>query len=159
MFFFFNRKKVNLSFIIKNKKWEKHIPNIEKFSDKVVAECFKVLHHPIVRGMEVNIMLTNDKEVQQFNREYRGKDKPTNVLSFETGDELLLGDIVMSIDTLIREAKEQNITVKNHYAHLLCHGILHLLGFDHLTDDDANEMEFFEIKILRGLKIANPYEE
>lgn len=147
MFFFFNRKKVNLSFIIKNKKWKKYIPNIEKFSDKVVAECFKVLHHPIVRGMEVNIMLTNDKEVQQFNREYRGKDKPTNVLSFETGDELLLGDIVMSIDTLIREAKEQNITVKNHYAHLLCHGILHLLGFDHLTDDEANEMEFFEIKI------------
>ena len=103
-------------------------------------------------------MLTNDKEIQTLNKEYRGKNKPTNVLSFETGDEILLGDIVMSIDTLLKEAKEQKISVADHYAHLLCHGMLHLLGFDHIEEDEANEMEFFEIEILKEFKIANPYE-
>ncbi|MBR1544517.1 MAG: rRNA maturation RNase YbeY [Alphaproteobacteria bacterium] len=150
--------KVKLSFIIKSKKWENKIPNLKKLSDKVVKETFKKIKHPVKKGMEVNVMLTNDKEIQTFNKEYRGKNKPTNVLSFETGDETLLGDIVMSIDTLLKEAKEQKITVADHYAHLLCHGMLHLLGFDHIDEDEANEMEFFEIEILKELKIANPYE-
>ena len=155
MFFF--TPKVKLSFITKSKKWENKIPNIKKLSDKVIAKTFKKIKHPVKKGMEVNVMLTTDKEIQKFNKEYRGKNKPTNVLSFETGDETLLGDIVMSIDTLIREAKEQKITVSDHYAHLLCHGMLHLLGFDHIEEDEANEMEFFEIEILKELKIANPY--
>ncbi len=154
----FFKPKVKLSFIKKSKKWENKISNIEKLSEKVIAKTFKKIKHPITKGMEVNIMLTTDKEIQKFNKEYRGKNKPTNVLSFETGDEFLLGDIVMSIDTLIKEAKEQKISVTNHYAHLLCHGILHLLGFDHIEQDEANEMEFFEIEILKELKIANPYE-
>ncbi len=155
MFFF--TPKVKLTFITKSKKWENKIPNIKKLSDKVIAKTFKKIKHPIKKGMEVNVMLTNDKEIQIFNKEYRGKNKPTNVLSFETGDEILLGDIVMSIDTLLKEAKEQKITVSDHYAHLLCHGMLHLLGFDHIEEDEANEMEFFEIEILKELKIANPY--
>ncbi len=156
MFFF--RPKANLSFIVKSKKWNNKISNIEKLSNKVVATTFKKIKHPIKKGMEVNIMLTNDKEIQTLNKEYRGKNKPTNVLSFETGDEILLGDIVMSIDTLLKEAKEQKISVADHYAHLLCHGMLHLLGFDHIEEDEANEMEFFEIEILKEFKIANPYE-
>ncbi len=155
---FFLTPKVKISFITKSKKWENKIPNIKKLSDKVIAKTFKKIKHPIKKGMEVNIMLTNDKEIQMFNKEYRGKNKPTNVLSFETGDEILLGDIVMSIDTLLKEAKEQKISVADHYAHLLCHGMLHLLGFDHIEEDEANEMEFFEIEILKELKIANPYE-
>ncbi len=154
----FFRPKVKLYFIKKSKKWENKILNIEKFSQKVIAITFKKIKHPIKKGMEVNVMLTNDKEIQKFNKEYRGKNKPTNVLSFETGDECLLGDIVMSIDTLIKEAKDQKISVKDHYAHLLCHGMLHLLGFDHIEEDEANEMEFFEKEILKELKIANPYE-
>ncbi len=157
MFFF--GKKVKLFFITKSKKWNNKIPKIEKLSNKVVKQCFKTLHLPIKKGMEVNVMLTNDKEIQTFNKEYRGKNKPTNVLSFETGDELLMGDIIMSIDTLIKEAKAQKISVRDHYAHLLCHGILHLLGFDHIEEDEANEMEFFEIEILKKLGIANPYED
>ena len=156
MFFF--RPKAKLSFIVKSKKWNNKISNIEKLSNKVVATTFKKIKHPIKKGMEVNIMLTNDKEIQTLNKEYRGKNKPTNVLSFETGDEILLGDIVMSIDTLLKEAKEQKISVADHYAHLLCHGMLHLLGFDHIEEDEANEMEFFEIEILKEFKIANPYE-
>ncbi|MBR4316662.1 MAG: rRNA maturation RNase YbeY, partial [Alphaproteobacteria bacterium] len=101
MFFF--RPKVKLSFIVKSKKWNNKISNIEKLSNKVIATTFKKIKHPIKKGMEVNIMLTNDKEIQTLNKEYRGKNKPTNVLSFETGDEILLGDIVMSIDTLLKE--------------------------------------------------------
>ena len=155
---FFLKSKVKLSFIVKSKKWENKIPNIQKLSDKVIAKTFKKIKHPIKKGMEVNVMLTTDKEIQTFNKEYRGKNKPTNVLSFETGDEILLGDIVMSIDTLLKEAKAQKISVADHYAHLLCHGMLHLLGFDHIEEDEANEMEFFEIEILKELKIANPYE-
>lgn len=156
MFLF--RPRVKLSFIVKSKKWNNKIPSIQKLSDKVVATCFKVIKYPVVRGMEISVMLTGDKEIQLLNKEYRRKNKPTNVLSFETGDEILLGDIVMSIDTLMREAKEQKKSLENHYVHLLCHGVLHLLGFDHIDDDEANEMEFFEIEILRRLKIANPYE-
>ncbi len=154
----FFQPKIKISFIIKSKKWEKSIPDIKKVSDKVVRACFKVLKYPISRGMEIDIMLTGDKDIQLLNKEYRGKNKPTNVLSFETGDDFLLGDIVLSLDTLKKEAKLQNKLLENHYAHLLCHGVLHLLGFDHLTDDEASEMEFFEVEILRRLKIANPYE-
>ena len=155
---FFLTPKIKLSFITKSKKWENKIPNIKGLSNKVVKLTFKKIKHPIQKGMEINILLTNDNEIQKLNKEYRGKNKPTNVLSFETMDTTLLGDIVMSIDTLLKEAKAQKISVKDHYAHLLCHGTLHLLGFDHIEEDEANEMEFFEIEILKELKIANPYE-
>lgn len=157
--FGFNKCRVALSFIYKNKSWLSDIADLEKLSKQVVVRTFKAVGVKQVKGMEISILLTGDREVQELNKNYRGKDKPTNVLSFETGDEFLLGDIVMSLATLKKEAKAQHISVRNHYAHLLCHGVLHLLGFDHIDEEEAREMEFFEIKILESLGIANPYEE
>lgn len=157
--FGFNKCKVFLSFIYKNKSWRESIPDLEKLSKRVVVKTFKAVGMKQAKGMEISILLTGDKEIQEFNKNYRGKDKPTNVLSFETGDELLLGDIVMSFATLKKEAKAQHISIRNHYAHLLCHGVLHLLGFNHIDDEEAREMEFFEIKILESMGISNPYEE
>ena len=157
--FGFNKCKVVLSFIYKNKSWLSNISDLEKLSKRVVAKTFKTVGIKQLKGMEISILLTGDKEIREFNKNYRGKDKATNVLSFETGDAFLLGDIIMSWNTLNAEAKAEHISVRNHYAHLLCHGVLHLLGFDHIDDDDAREMEFFEIKILESMGIANPYEE
>jgi len=117
---------------------------------------------------ELSVVLADDPFVQRLNRDYRGKDKPTNVLSFAFGDDedepdpapgtpVLLGDIVMSLDTLTREAKEQGKPFAHHLAHLSVHGVLHLLGYDHIEDAEAEEMEALETTILARLSIPDPY--
>ncbi|PID64125.1 MAG: rRNA maturation RNase YbeY [Gammaproteobacteria bacterium] len=119
---------------------------------------------------ELTIRITSNDEVQQLNRDYRGKDKPTNVLSFPfepyealmayAGDaaELnLLGDIIIAHDVIVSEAQAQNKPVINHYAHMTLHGVLHLLGYDHIEDDEAQAMEALETQMLAGLGIADPY--
>ena len=113
--------------------------------------------------LEVSVCLTNDDAIQDLNKKYRDKDKPTNVLSFpqyddaEHGMAAMLGDIVLSYDTVIKEAKEQKKPFKDHYTHLLVHGCLHLAGYNHESDADADEMESLEISILDSLNIQNPY--
>ncbi len=155
---FFCKKKVKLSLIINDERWNSYFKDIQSLADSVVYKCFKVLKFPILKGSEICLVLTNDEEIKILNSKYRKKDKATNVLSFETGDKFLLGDIVISLDTLLKEATEQNIPLQNHFIHLLCHGVLHLLGFDHITDEQAEIMEGMEIKILKRFKIENPYE-
>ncbi|MCT4552101.1 MAG: rRNA maturation RNase YbeY [Alphaproteobacteria bacterium] len=108
-------------------------------------------------GKEVSILLTNDSEIHKLNKDFRGKDKPTNVLSFETEDDEMLGDIVVSIDTVLKEVKEQGKEFKNHFVHLIVHGFLHLLGYDHLDDSEADEMEGLEIEIMESMGLDNPY--
>jgi probable rRNA maturation factor len=128
--------------------------------------------------IEVSLALMNDRDIQHLNKMYRGYDKPTNVLSFSLleasdkvqagrlpcpsllpGQPLLLGDIALSIDTLIKEATAQRKSFHDHCLHMLGHGFLHLLGYDHIDDKDAEVMEALEIAALRDLGIANPYEE
>ena len=154
---FFN-KKISLFINIESEKWNGKINNLQKYAEKVVNTCFKFAGRKILQGMEINLILTDDKNIQEINKTYRKQDKPTNVISFETGDDLLLGDIFISYDTLTREAKEQNICFLDHFTHLLCHGMLHILSYDHITDSDAEIMEGLEIKILKQFRIANPYE-
>ena len=106
--------------------------------------------------------IVDEAESQQLNFDYREKDKPTNVLSFPfqcpPGIELpLLGDLVICAQVVAREAAEQQKTVTAHWAHMVVHGCLHLLGFDHINDEDAAEMEAEEIQILQELGFANPY--
>ena len=112
-----------------------------------------------------DVTLTDDAEQRRLNRTYRGKDMPTNVLSFpqaalETTDPdapMLLGDVVLAFETVSREAVEQQKSLADHLSHLVVHGVLHLLGFDHENARDAAEMEMRETKILAGLGVPDPY--
>jgi probable rRNA maturation factor len=123
------------------------------------------------RPVELSVRFTSDDEVRGLNAEWRGKDKPTNVLSFPlaeaddfmsaniAGAELLLGDIVLARGVCEAEAADKGVSVEDHAAHLLVHGTLHLLGYDHHDDNQAADMEAREIRALRRLGIANPYEK
>ncbi len=116
---------------------------------------------------ELTITLSHDSKIQIINKQYRSKDKPTNVLSFPMFDKLSdipfgagqipLGDIIIAFETIKHEATEQNKTLLDHFTHMLVHGFLHLLGYDHMNDTDAKSMESLEIKILKELGIDNPY--
>lgn len=107
---------------------------------------------------EVSVVLSNDEEVQVLNHTYRQKDSPTNVLSFPSDIHEELGDIILAYETVMGEAKEEGISLVNHSIHLIIHGFLHLLGYDHEDESDAEKMENMEIQILKSLNIKNPYE-
>lgn len=117
------------------------------------------------RNVAVSVLFTSDRAVKRLNRTWRGKDKPTNVLSFPAasgmkiprGEARPLGDIVLAHGIVAREAKQQGKTLPAHTVHLLVHGALHLLDYDHETDEDANVMERREIRLLARLGIENPY--
>lgn len=102
-------------------------------------------------------MLTDDDEVRQLNARWRGQDKPTNVLSFPAGDAVLLGDVVLAFETVEREAAAQGKRFGDHLSHLVVHGALHLIGYDHVKAGDAAAMEALERRVLAGLGIADPY--
>ena len=123
-------------------------------------------------SIEIAVRLTSDAEVQMLNRQYRGQDKPTNVLSFpmvqadlietlaNTDDgEVLLGDIVLAFETCTREAVERGVPLAAHVQHLIVHGVLHLLGHDHMDDGDALAMEATERAAMATLGLHDPYED
>lgn len=115
------------------------------------------------KEFEVTVRVVDIDESHQLNEQYRGKDKPTNVLSFPfqapPGVEMnLLGDLVICADVVVQEAKEQNKTLISHWAHMIIHGCLHLQGYDHINDTDAEEMEALEIKLMSTLGYDNPYD-
>lgn len=112
------------------------------------------------------LVLTTNPAIRDMNRTYRGFDKPTNVLSFENDDPFAepgeppyLGDIAMAVDVIVQEAEDQQKPLPHHFTHMAIHGLLHLMGFDHMTDADAVVMENLEIRILSKLDIPNPYDE
>lgn len=123
------------------------------------------------KEIEVCITLSDDATIQELNKNYRNKDKPTNVLSFpqHTSEDsfspmpeeepLMLGDIILAHETVVKEAAEQSKSVENHTLHLILHGFLHLLEYDHIEEDDAEEMEAMEIAILSRFNISSPYED
>lgn len=158
---------LSISFLIEDDAWKPLLAKERAFFRKALKTAFSHLYLP-KKKFNVAVLLTNDASVQRLNKEYRGKDKPTNVLSFPqqedlneilaaNDNDLELGDIVLAHQTIKAEAKEQKKTMKDHTTHLLVHGLLHLCGFDHVTDEDAKEMEKAEIAILAKLKIKNPY--
>lgn len=113
---------------------------------------------------EVSLYIVDEDESQKLNSQYRGKDYPTNVLSFpaDIPEEVgvpLLGDLVVCAPVVEREAREQGKTLAAHWAHMLVHGSLHLLGFDHIDDGEAEEMEALETEIITGLGYPAPYQE
>jgi len=121
--------------------------------------------------VEVSFLFTTDAEVQSLNKNFRNKDQPTNVLSFPDteltpenlktalmfDEPLLLGDIALAEETIVKEAILQEKTANDHLTHLILHGILHLLGYDHVEESEAEQMEQYEVKLLAELGIKNPY--
>ena len=167
-----------LNIIFDDERWKTKLPEVDTFANKVFDTVLNFLSVNDLgfegwnnKPVSISLSLSNNGEVQKLNREFRGKDKPTNVLSFANIDDeffeeeflaediVELGDIIMAVETLENEAGIKKISLQNHFAHLLIHGILHLYGYDHIEDDEADEMEGIEIDILKELGIANPYEE
>ncbi len=132
--------------------WAKALPGVER----LVRRAARAALAAKVRSLTV--ALSDDKRVQALNRRDRKKDKPTNVLSYPSGEKAFLGDIVLARQTVWREAREQKKTPADHVAHLVVHGTLHLLGYYHETSDaEAERMEALERRILKKLGIADPY--
>lgn len=131
--------------------------------------CGDVQIRPVV---EISLLLTADAHIQELNEAYRQKEGPTNVLSFPdtlinetsleeaalTGEPVILGDVIMALETVRSEAEVQKKDPTDHFRHLLAHGVLHLAGHDHIDENEAQIMEQLEIKILQGMGVANPYE-
>ena len=152
--------------------WLAACPNAEALAEiaagaALAAERNGVEDAPVLVG----IVLTDDSEQRELNRTWRGKDSPTNVLSFAIADPaepappgspigapVLLGDVVLAFETVAREAAAQGKTLPDHLSHLVVHGVLHLVGFDHESDAEAAIMEAREIEILAGLGVPAPYE-
>jgi probable rRNA maturation factor len=145
-------------------------PLVRKAAEAAIAESAYPGLSDSERTIEISVTLTGDEQVRALNAKWRGKDKPTNVLSFPMADELdlsraivaerelLLGDIVLARGVCQREADEKGVSFHEHATHLLIHGTLHLLGYDHEREDDAADMEAREVRALKRLGIANPYE-
>lgn len=136
-------------------------PLLKRFCKRIVQAAWGQEYEPA----EVSVVLCNDEFIRKLNREYRGKNKATNVLSFEGGHEpadgqpWIAGDIVIAYQTVLLEAKEQNKSFSSHFAHLIIHGVLHLLGEDHLTEKQAKRMESQEIELMKQLGYRNPYDQ
>jgi probable rRNA maturation factor len=133
-----------------------------------VAPCARLIETKA--AVSVSIRLSDNAEVQILNRDYRAKDKPTNILSFpmiqrdmletaaNTDDgEILLGDMILAYETCAQEADEKAISLEQHVTHLIVHGMLHLVGFDHMDDIEAEHMQALEVKALASMGLPNPY--
>jgi probable rRNA maturation factor len=146
------------------------LPLARKAAEAAIAESAFPDLADTERSVEISVTLTGDEEVRALNAKWRGKDKPTNVLSFPMADEhdlvranvfsaeLLLGDIVLARGVCETEAAKKGVSVEDHATHLMVHGTLHLLGYDHHEDGEANDMESREVRALKRLGIPNPYE-
>jgi probable rRNA maturation factor len=139
-----------------------HDPCWKGLAPAVKRAAEAVLTAQRIKQSTLTIVLSNDVEVQSLNRDYRHKNKPTNVLSFPDGSVEAgithLGDVVLAHETIAQEAHAQGKKLKHHLTHLTIHGVLHLLGFDHMAENEAKRMEKLEISILARIGIANPYE-
>ena len=133
-------------------------------AEEAVREALKQSKAIVTGAAELSVVLTGDAEQRTLNRDWRGIDKSTNVLSFPQIEpfgpvEGLLGDVILARETLEHEAIEQGVSFEDHFTHLMVHGFLHILGYDHMDDDEALVMESLETQILASLGVADPYAE
>ncbi|MGQ3047941.1 MAG: rRNA maturation RNase YbeY [Niveispirillum sp.] len=194
--------RVEIALSIEDERWEASVADVEMLCERSARSALAAAHAQdpdwLPGGpIEMSVILADDDTVKELNKNYRGKDKPTNVLSFalyadggdeegddegfeneeqdeeELGDEpddgdveflspeapvpVILGDVILAFETVEREAREQRKAFADHLAHLVTHGVLHLLGYDHIEDSEAEQMERLETQILSGLGIADPY--
>ena len=154
--------------------WDSYLPKISSLAEEVSRAVFKITKFDhYVKHIEFSIILSEDHRLQELNKDYRGEDKPTNVLSFPAEDILpsgfenvqthdgfvLIGDIIFAFQTLKSEADSSTKSFEGHFCHLLVHGLLHLLGYDHETESDAVEMEAIEVEVLTKFNINSPYQD
>ena len=152
--------------VVENIWWEKIInKSFEKKLNLILEQIIKNNRFlALKKKFSISILFTGDKKINQLNKKFRKINSPTNILSFPSmptniNTNNFLGDIVISSDTLIKEANNEKKIEEDHLIHLFIHGVLHLLGYDHETSYDAKIMETLEIKILKSLNINNPYKE
>ena len=140
-------------------------PDAEAIAERALHVVGERLGDKFRHGTEVAILLSDDAHIRAVNKEWRDLDKPTNVLSFAAvaPEKIIsspfLGDIILSYETIKSEAERDHKALEDHFTHLVIHGFLHLLGYDHETDADAIKMESLETELLKDLNIPNPYEE
>jgi probable rRNA maturation factor len=169
-----DRPRLSIAISVEDPSWAKLAPDAARVLRRAARDALAEAKADGWKGSrvghEISFVLTDDKRMRTLNRAYRGKDKPTNVLSFAALDAerskaaqkptmpWLLGDVVLASGVVTREAKAQGKSLTHHLSHLAVHGVLHLLGYDHEHDRDAEAMEALEIAALAGMGIANPYE-
>jgi probable rRNA maturation factor len=154
--------KVSLDIGIPSSLW-RGLPRARAIARETIAAAALESGGALSEGVEVSLCLADDAALRALNSHWRGIDKPTNVLSFPAvsggrlGDATMLGDIALAYETLAREAENLGVPLADHYRHLIAHGFLHLIGYDHETDAEAERMEALETKILARLGAADPY--
>ena len=149
---------MNLDISVDDKDWTA-VPNLRKLARRAISAAIND------NKVSLSLLFTSDAKIREINRQWRGKAATTNVLSFPVsaktpvpaGEPRPLGDIALAFGVISREAEEQKKPIAHHVTHLIVHGALHLLGYDHETDSEAEAMEAREIMILAGLGIENPY--
>ena len=166
--------KTTLNLNIGDDRWQKLLPDAKDISEKVLAKVIEVVTPSFLQNKNevlLNLELGNDTEIRELNSRFRNLDKPTNVLSFANIDdddfvdalpdmkEVELGDIIIAAETMEEQSREQEIDFCDHYVHILVHGILHLLGYDHMEPDDKAEMRKEEEFILHRLGYVRQGEE
>jgi probable rRNA maturation factor len=159
--------KIHVDLLIDEPAWSKARLGLKTLVPDALETAFKTLPVKPKAPLEISITLSNDQNIKILNRKHRNKNKATNVLSFPLWASLEdiptmrlpvpAGDIIIAYETMAREAQEQDKTLKAHFIHMLIHGFLHLLGYDHMNDKDADIMENLEIKVLKKLGIKDPY--
>jgi probable rRNA maturation factor len=146
--------------------WQSAVTDPVGIATRAVAAALRTAALPLPSPPEVSVLLADDGRVRELNRVWRGKDRPTNVLSFPAWEPgtpfpadgpLPLGDVAVALETMLREAAAEGKTPEAHLAHLVVHGTLHLLGHDHEAEDEAERMEALEVRALEALGIADPY--
>ncbi|MFT9416918.1 rRNA maturation RNase YbeY [Acetobacter sp.] len=137
--------------LIRDARWRSYAPTPEKTVRRALAACAQY-------GLEPgSVVLASDREVRRLNGRHRGKHKPTNVLTFEPPPGYGGGDIILALETVVREARKAGRPVSHHLAHLVVHGSLHLAGYDHHHPGEAREMEMLESRLLSRMKVPNPW--
>jgi probable rRNA maturation factor len=150
---------LSIAFAVNAEGWPE---SLEAVAETAIRAALKQSEAEVTGVTEVSVVLTDDAEQRELNRQWRGFDKTTNVLSFPQIEPFapvsgLLGDITLARETVAKEAEEMGISFEAHFTHLVVHGFLHLLGYDHIEEADAEEMEGLETEILQSLGIADPY--
>ena len=155
---------IELDVIVEEGDWST-LGDAEGLTRRAVEAAFMVASDAPRETTEISVLLTDDPSVQALNREWRHQDRPTNVLSFPSPEQpglpgaRHLGDIALAFETLVRESRDEGKTLADHFTHLVLHGTLHLLGYDHELEAEAQIMEALEGKALAALGIADPYRD